>query len=184
MPESVSTLVGKQGEFLILANLASMGLPAYHVDAADTDIICVSPFERPIRIQVKSMVSEVGKTFLIRKEYYDHSADIKRQKKAYTDKDFEILACVVLDTQEMFYLNMKAVRELSSDKSGSITLRKLRLFTYDLTVYQGWNKAVSEYYPSYKVELNEDASVISRLNGNGSYSSECSESQLQQGILL
>ena len=79
---------------------------------------------------------------------------------------------------------MKAVRELSSDRSGSITLRKLRLFTYDLTVYQGWNKAVSKYYPSYKVELNEDGSVISRLNGNGPYSGECSESQLQQGILL
>jgi len=184
MPESVSTLLGKQGEFLVLANLASMGLPSYHVDAADTDVICVSSLERPIRIQVKSMVSEVGRTFLIRKEYYDHTADIKRQKKTYTDKDFEILACVVLDTQEMFYLNIKAVKELSTSRSGSISLKKLRLFTYDLTVYQGWNKAVSKYYPNYKVELNEDGSVISRLNGNGPYGSECSESEFQQGVLL
>jgi len=184
MSESKNTLIGKQGEFLVLANLASMGLPSYHIDAADTDIVCISAFERPIRVQVKTVKTDSVNNILIRKQFYDHTADIKRQKKAYSEKDFEILSCVVLDTQEIFYLNMKAFKELSTDRSGSITLRKLRLFTYDLTVYQSWNKAVSKYYPSYKVELNEDGSVISRLNGNGPYSGECGESQLQQGILL
>jgi len=202
MPESVQTLLGKQGEFLILANLCKLGISAYHIDAADTDIICVSSNERPIRIQVKSMVTDAGKTFLMRKRSNDRGRQralmelagkksrdnitkIKYQKTTYGDKDFEILACVVLDTEEIFYLNMEAAKKLSNTSiSGSISLKKLRLFTYDLTVYQGWNKAVSKYYPNYKVELNKDGSVISRLNGNGPYGSECSESEFQQGVLF
>ena len=202
MPESVQTLLGKQGEFLILGNLCKLGISAYHIDAADTDIICVSSNERPIRIQVKAMVTDAGKTFLMRKRSYDRvrqkalmemagkksrniTPNMKDQKTSYGHKDFEILACVVLDTEEIFYLNMEAAKKISTDRSGgSITLKKLRLFTYDLTVYQGWNKAVSKYYPNYKVELNEDGSVISRLNGNGPYSSECSESEFQQGVLF
>lgn len=184
MSESKNTLIGKQGEFLVLANLASMGLPSYHVDAADTDIVCISAFERPIRVQVKTVKTDSVNNILIRKQFYDHTADIKRQKKAYSEKDFEILSCVILETKEIFYLNMKAFKELSTDRSGSITPKKLRLFTYNLTVYQSWNKAVSKYYPGYKVELDKDGSVISGFDGNGSYSSECSEGQFQQGVLF
>ena len=186
MPESKHTLIGKQGEFLVLANLASMGLPSYHVDAADTDIVCISTSERPIRVQVKTVRFDTTHNILIRKHYFDHSlsGEKKHQKKSYTEKDFEILACVILDTEEIFYLNMKAFKELSTERSGSITPKKLRLFTYNLTVYQSWNKAVSKYYPGYKVELDKDGSVISGFDGNGFNGSECSESQLQQGVLF
>ena len=94
MPEPEKTLVGKQGEFIILANLSEMGISAYHIDAADTDIVCIAHTERPIRIQVKAMVSNIGETFRVR----------KRHNHYYDENSFEVVACVILDTKEIYYL--------------------------------------------------------------------------------
>jgi len=173
MPEPEKTLVGKQGEFIILANLSEMGISAYHIDAADTDIVCISHTERPIRIQVKSMVSNIGETFRVR----------KRHNHYYDKNSFEIVACVILDTKEIYYLNFKAIKSIYGD-GGSVTVKKLRQFTYGLTVEECWNKAVKKYYPGFLIEERKDESYLSRLNGNGSDSGKRSEGQLQQGVLF
>lgn len=148
---SLNNVVGLLGEYKILEFFTKNSIHSAHSDVGSTDIVCFSDKERPLRVQVKTISSwEKGANC------FKVNRGVNRT--AYNKNEFEILALVVLDFNDIFFLNSEAMGLIvgSSNKYGSIGRHSLLAFTKNQTHAEGWNRAIRGLYPSYEIETKHE----------------------------
>tara|TARA_R110000796_G_C14481438_1_gene426733 strand:+ start:50 stop:934 length:885 start_codon:yes stop_codon:yes gene_type:complete len=141
-----SSTIGLLGEYKVLEFLTRNSIANVHADTGPADIVCFSDQERPIRVQVKTKPHwPQGRTgsFTITQG--------SAKKRRYHKNAFEVLALVVLDIDDVFFLNENAVQILLGSTM-NISRRALTQFTKYQTHVAGWNRAVKGIYPSYEIE--------------------------------
>lgn len=150
MSVSLNNAVGLLGEYKILEFFIKNSIHSIHANTGSTDIVCFSAKERPLRVQVKTISSwESGNNgFKV-----NHGA----ARSPYDKNEFEVLALVVLDFNDIFFLNSEAMSLIiGSSKQGSIKRHSLLKFTKSQTHVEGWNRAIRGLYPSYEIETKHE----------------------------
>ena len=150
MSVSLNNAVGLLGEYKILEFFIKNSIHSIHANTGSTDIVCFSAKERPLRVQVKTISSwESGNNgFKV-----NHGA----ARTTYDKNEFEVLALVVLDFNDIFFLNSEAMSLIiGSSKQGSIKRHSLLKFTKSQTHVEGWNRAIRGLYPSYEIETKHE----------------------------
>ena len=184
--------IGLRGELRVLEFFVKNNIPACHANLLESDIICTSSVDRPIRVQVKTTVSSDKankyQKFVLSIQSYYNKREENWSKKQYKKNTFDILACCILDTYELFFITDKQASELVKGKNHSITISDLRELieikdsNNILTQEEAWNSCVKDLYPAFLISEGENDG--GRFNNSFKHSSECIAGQLRQGVLI
>jgi hypothetical protein len=118
--------IGKAGEYLVCADLILKGYVAYPSEQGLPYDVVADLDDRLIKIQVKTTrsVRPIPQRKKYTPAYLFHITRCgKHGKKKYSDKDFDVMALVALDTRKIAYIKMSEARKtihLSKDKFNSL----------------------------------------------------------------
>lgn len=96
--------IGSVGEVYVRYKLLRWGHQAYIVDQDNKYDILVVGGDRPIKVQVKSTLSPARPGSSKRKASYKFSVRHSGKFKSYEEGDCDIIACVALDLERVFFM--------------------------------------------------------------------------------